>query len=155
MSKVLGYRYSVEWSNPYKPPLDGQPLVKAEMFETANQRDERMARGEKTIPEKIRAMHQPGDGYCVCFQAICEPVREMSQEKLAVIRKKRLVRRMEKKYPLFAQEMIDQEISRNPDYYAGITRDDLREGRESAERLHKELIERFETATSVFSGEEK
>lgn len=61
-----------------------------------------------------------------------------------MIRRQRLERRIRKKYPLFADQFIRDELAKKPDYYAGITDPDLKAARseriESEEREIAELI---------------
>lgn len=140
---VVGYRYTIEWSNPYKMPEIGQPLVKAEMFETVIQREKRLKTDRNSIPSEFSALHEPGDGYCVCWRAISEPMKQLSKETLAGIRKKRITRRMQKKYPLFAEEMIKKAINENPEYYAGITRADLQADKDQVIDEERAIYEEF------------
>lgn len=52
------------------------------------------------------------------------PPRRLSQQSLASVRRKRLRRRLERKHPLFAEELFQREIAQRPDHFAGIRRAD-------------------------------
>jgi len=143
MKKLTGFRYTIQWHSPHTEPPDGQPRVKAEMFETTEQRREREARGERTPPEWFRELHKIGDGYCIGVQHISPPPRQLPRETLASVRRKRLRRRIEKKYPLFAEQMIAEEMAKKPAYYDGITDPHLQAGKDAALAAWRELYERF------------
>jgi len=139
----VGYKYSVEWHSPYTQPPDGQPRVMVEMFESIEQRKARMDNGEMSTPEVINALHRIGDGYCIVSQAVCMPIKQMNKDSLAIIRQKRIKRRIQKKYPLFAEEFIQQEIAKKPDYYLGETCQDLEEGYKQAIDEEEQLYQRY------------
>lgn len=139
----VGYKYSVEWHSPYTQPPDGQPRVIAEMFESIEQRKERMDKGETSTPETINELHRIGDGYCVVSQAVSTPIKQMNKDSLAIVRQKRLKRRIQNKYPMFAGEFIQQEIANKPDYYLGETRHDLEEGYKQAIDEEEQLYQRY------------
>jgi hypothetical protein len=68
--------------------------------------------------------------------------RQLSQERLASQRLKRLERRMRRKYPLLAEQFIAEAMAAKPAYYAGVTHAPLEEARqrllaqEAARRLY-------------------
>jgi hypothetical protein len=118
----VGFKYTITWSNPYRQPPDGQPRTKHVLYETLAQREERRRQGDTSTPPKwFNDLHTIGDGYCISITAICTPTRQISAEALASVRRMRLERRMRKKYPLFADQMIQEELAAKPDFYAGIT----------------------------------
>ncbi len=121
MKKPLYVRRAYEWSNPYTEPPEGKQRVMVEVFCRYSDFNSR------ELPPEIEAVFQFGDGYGATITFINEPPKQMSQEALTSIRQKRIRRRIEKKYPLFAEEMIAEEIALNPDYFNGITRADLQE----------------------------
>ncbi len=139
----VGFRYTIEWFTPYSDPPGGLPRIKAEMFETCEQRQARMTGGEPSIPQWFSDLCVIGDHYCVTCQAICTPPKVLPESSLAVVRQKRLKRRIEKKYPLFAQEFVGQEIERKPEYYAGVTRPDLAAAHQGVLDSDQELYQRF------------
>lgn len=134
MKKPLFVRVAYEWRNPYTKPPDGKPRVLAEVFYPYSEHP------KLNIPE-IESLIEFGSGYTVAYSFIGEPLKQLDQHTLADIRKKRLKRRVEKKYPLFASEIIADEISKNPDYYDGITRDDLQEKHDEIIRLERESLD--------------
>jgi hypothetical protein len=69
------------------------------------------------------------------WSAIHPPTREMSQAARASIRRKRMEKRMQKKYPLFAKDFIRAELERRPQYFSG-------EGDPAVEQLRQEVLDR-------------
>ena len=124
MSDPLYVRVSYEWNDRYNEPPVCQSRVLAEVFIPYTE-------WPQPTPPEIQSVWKPGSGYSIYVTFLNEPPRQMPPEKLASIRMKRLRRRVEKKYPLLADEIIQEEIAKNPDYYAGITRADLVAGREA------------------------
>jgi len=55
----------------------------------------------------------------ICWIGDETPIRKLSTEALASRRKKRLWSRLQKKHPLFAAELYEQELAARPDHYAG------------------------------------
>ena len=139
----VGFRYTVEWFTQYSEPPEGLPRVKAEMFESVEQRDARMASGGRSVPPEIEALHTIGDHYAVTIQAVLTPSRQLPAKTLAGIRKKRTQRRIEKKYPMFAEQFIEETVADNPDYFAGETRPDLQEAHESEIVREQEFYNRY------------
>ena len=95
-------------------------MVLAEFFYLA---DDPRVRGD--IPDEVMKYYNHhnllGSGYGINWQAVSAPPKTVSQEKLSSIRKKRLERKMKKKFPLFAEQFVSEEIQRKQDYYSGIT----------------------------------
>jgi len=116
----------LQWANPYTEPPDGGPRVLAEVFVPA----ERLGQGAPPCPEEIASLHVPGSGYVVCIAYVDELVREMSVEGKALIRRKRLRRRLETKYPMFADKFYEEDIEKKPEYYQGITDPDIQAARD-------------------------
>jgi hypothetical protein len=137
----LGFHYQIKWTNPYTSP--NGPVVKAEMFESLQQREMRVLAGENLVPEEISKYHQIGDGYGVYISSVKSPYKTLSIEKLAVIRKKRLQRRMLKKYPLFADQFIKEETERKPDYYMGYTDKQIEENKNKILDENKKYLAKF------------
>lgn len=54
----------------------------------------------------------------ITWDAEERPIRRWPQETVARVRKARLKRRLEKKLPLFADQLYDAELAARPDYYA-------------------------------------
>ena len=138
MADPLFVRISYEWGNPYREPPEGQPRVLRETFYP-------YATFPHHAPPEIMEVWKPGSGYRVTYTFINEPPKQQSQAALATTRQKRLRRRMEKKYPLLAEQFITEETAKNPDYYNGITRADLQEAHDrviDGERARIEEIRR-------------
>jgi len=148
MTKHVGFYYRVEWGNPYTSPPENKPRIIAEYFESIEQRSARMQQGEPAFPKWLSDLHQIGDGYAICGSAICKPSTPLPREKLASIRKKRLVRRLTKKYPLLFEQFMKSELERKPDYYSGITDSDIEAARDDAIRQQEELYQRYLNAIS-------
>ena len=106
-------RYSVAWRNPYTQPPEGGPRVIAAML---------VPRGQPA-PEELQQLLREkglGSGWCLCWELITQkPVRRWSQEARARVRKLNLRRRIEKRFPLFAEDFIAAEIASRPSYYEG------------------------------------
>lgn len=106
---VLGHLYRIEWSNPYTQPPAGQPRILAEMFVPSPR--------AALVPPEIEAMHRIGSGYSINIRAVSQPPVERSPEARAADRQRRLRHRITDRYPLLADDMIADEISRRSDYY--------------------------------------
>lgn len=75
-------------------------------------------RGDPCPPE-ILALWVAGAGYSIGWELVSQrPIRRWSGEAKARMRQRNLRRRMEKKYPLFAEEFINAEMERRAKYYA-------------------------------------
>lgn len=55
----------------------------------------------------------------ICWTYDQDPPKQLSKESLASVRQKRLRRKLDKKHPLFAAQLFEEELKRNPDFYAG------------------------------------
>lgn len=69
--------------------------------------------------EILEAAGTPGRGYHVCWSPIAPPRKQWSREARARGRVRRLRERMERKYPLFAEEFIRERLAADPEYYEG------------------------------------
>lgn len=104
----------VEWSNPYTEPPDGMPRRLAEWKVI----DWRHAQ-DRAAPDDLSALALAVPGYALCWSMIDRPKRRRwSKERKARERKRRLRKRMEDKYPMFAEEFIEQELEERPAYFA-------------------------------------
>lgn len=64
--------------------------------------------------------YRPGTGWTIGFDCIEQrPIRRWSQEARARVRQRNLRRRIEKKFPLFAEDFIAAELAARPSYYEG------------------------------------
>ena len=97
----------------------------------------------RQIPKEIEEVYQSGKGYSHCIRAVKNEIRKLAPEVLSSLRQKRLKRRLEEKYPLFADQLFDQELKRNRSYYEGKTDPAREELREAVEKYHLEELIRF------------
>jgi len=148
----VGFRYTIEWHTPYSEPPEGLPRIKAEVFESLEKRNARMAEGGSSVPLALEALHTIGDGYCVTIQSVVTPSRQLPPATLAGIRKKRTRRRIEKKYPMFAEQFIEESMVNNPSYFAGQTRADLQEAHNAAIVQEQEFYNRYLAAIAKGEG---
>jgi hypothetical protein len=139
----VGFRYTVEWHTEYSEPPEGLPRIKAEVFESLEKRNARMAEGGPSVPSALEALHTIGDGYCVTIQAVVTPSRQLPPATLAGIRKKRTQRRIEKKYPMFAEQFIEEAVVNNPSYFSGQTRKDLQKEHDAEIIREQEFYNRY------------
>lgn len=119
MSGIVGQIWSIEWTGSNCP--EGWPKVLCEMFTPGHQ-----SRAPKEVSEFPRTL---GGGYGLTIRAVSKEMRPLKQESLAVVRRKRAKRRIEKKYPLLAEQMLTEEIESKPEYYQGITDEKLEQAR--------------------------
>ena len=112
------------------------PVVLAEKFEP-----EESPYCRRKPPEIAAVEYALGSGYGLTWQPVCMPIKQMPADQLANIRRKRLERRIRKKYPLLADQMIEDELERKADYYNGITDTDIQARREAlVKQEHDDLI---------------
>lgn len=104
--------YSVQWGNPNTNPPNGQPRVLGQKIVSVPEKC-----GAPPCPEEIRKLHVLGSGYAVYCDAVQKPIKHWSNERLFAYRRKRLEKRVRKKYPLFAEQMIADALQAKPDYY--------------------------------------
>lgn len=98
MAKPVGAVWKIQWSNPYTNPPEGQELVIAKKY---------VKYGDpfySHIPPEFEADKTPG--YGVYWSPVMKPSKQLPESTLKSIRRKRLERRVENKYPLFADEFI-------------------------------------------------
>lgn len=101
-------RYTLAWRLPHKEP-PGPRVLKAML----------VPRGER-CPAEIMALWRPGEGYAIGWELVTQkPIRRWSPEAKAKARQRNLRKRMELRYPLFAEIWIAQELQHRPSYYAG------------------------------------
>lgn len=120
-SKIEGSLWSITYRG--RCP-DGWPVVLAEMF---------MIGHVPRPPEEIENFPITlGGGYAVTHSWISPPPRQLSQDTKAIVRRKRLKRRLDKKYPMFADQFFSGEIERKKNYYNGITDQAIQEDYDQA-----------------------
>lgn len=75
-------------------------------------------RGQPCPPE-IMELWRPGAGYAISWELVTQrPIRRWSKAAKAAARMRNLRRRMERKFPLFAETFIADELERRPQYFA-------------------------------------
>jgi hypothetical protein len=100
-------RYSLAWRRPDIPP-PGPRVLKAIL----------VPRGER-CPAEIMELWVPGAGYSIGWELVTQqPIRRWSREAKSRARMRNLRQRMERKFPLFAETFIRDELERRPAYYA-------------------------------------
>jgi len=78
--------------------------------------------GER-CPESVLTHWTPGGGYVVCLDFLSvKPIKHWSDERKAEARKRNLTRRVMKAAPLFADELIERELTEREDYFRGKSR---------------------------------
>lgn len=133
---MLGAVWSIQWNNPYTQPPEGMPRVLAEFFYF---NDDPRAR---LLPDDVSEYFDKhcvlGGGYSIYWQPVYLPREASDPEKLVKIRKERLKKRITKKYPLFAEQFIEEELKKKKNYYEGSL--DTKEEQEKASITEKEEI---------------
>ena len=130
MSDVIGFVYRWQWVGHDDPP-DGVRVL-FEKFVPGHAR---------RCPPELDAMWRPGTGYAVCVESVEKPGRRQSPETVGKRRRDSLRKRLERDYPLFAEQMYNAEIANRPDYYAGRHPKDAE--RDELERALWDRYERF------------
>lgn len=134
---MIGAVWTIQWGNPHTDPPAGQPRIMVERFYPVGHAHARVC------PPDMEAMRPIGSGYSVYWSPVTNPPRQLPQDTLAIVRQKRLRRRMEKKYPLFAQYMIEEEMKKKPAFYAGITDEKLQKAHDAAIELQRQRVVRL------------
>jgi hypothetical protein len=132
---VVTWEFAVEWGNPYTEPPNGLPRVAARVQLAAPR-----GAGAPDIPPDIERTwrdlnaayeaQQPPDEpprwpWCIAVYIVDRTRRQMSPEGKFRKRRGNLIRRMKRRFPLVAEEMIRAELERQPDYY-GLTPEQAR-----------------------------
>ena len=109
------WRCRLFWGNPRTEPPHGQPrIIMAILCEKPHPIPD-------AILEKMREdEYKPGSGWSIGWECIEQrPIKRWSPEARARVRQNNLRRRMEKKYPLFAEDFIAAEMNKRPRYFQG------------------------------------
>ena len=135
MAKPVGAVWKIQWSNPYTSPPEGRERVIAKKYvrygsEFYNQ-----------IPPEFSTLNVPG--YTAYWSPVMKPSKQVPEGTLRSIRRKRLERRVENKYPLFADEFIQEELERKSEYYDGKTDPALQAGKDRVFDRMREIYEDF------------
>lgn len=103
----MKWRYSLRWKRPCPCPGE-QELVSA------------VVEAGQAAPGSIMSLWVPGGGYAVCIDFLDDrAIRRWSDERKAAARRRNLERRVNRKAPLFADELIERELLARPDYFRG------------------------------------
>lgn len=147
---MIGAIWALRWSNPYTSPPDGRRVIKELFFPI----DHPYLR---VCPPELQAIYIPGNGYSVCWTPVVTSPKRLPEDKLALVRQKRLRRRMEKRYPLLAEQFIEEEMKKRPKFYAGQLDEKLESARDEVEdiarlRLVQLMGEFYEGSNEVVGG---
>lgn len=100
------WRCTLAWGNPYTTPT-GPRVLGAVLCDKPY-----------PVPAELLALSKPGEGYCIRWECIEQrPIKRWSQAAKAKVRQANLRRRIEKKFPLFAEVFIAAELASRPQYY--------------------------------------
>lgn len=103
----MKWRYSLRWKRPGLCP--GEPELASEVVDAG-----------QPAPESVKSQWVAGTGYAVCVDFLYErPVRRWSDERKAFVRRKNLEKRINRKAPMFADELIERELAARTDYFRG------------------------------------
>jgi hypothetical protein len=103
--------WKVEWLNPYTEPPTNRVLAERVVPDWRNAEDHQM-------PADLVEFASTKPGYCVTWSwRTTQPRRTMSKQAKARDRVRRLRERMERKYPLFAEQFVAERLAANPAYY--------------------------------------
>jgi len=136
---VVGFLFRLSWFNNYTDPPDGRPRVIAEIFIPT-----KPGQGAPNTPNELKGLTKLGDGYGISVTALSAPQKEWTIERKIKNRNRLLRSRIERKYPMFADQFVEAEIKRKPEYFID-GKDDYAE--ERAELLDH-YARRFEYYTS-------
>jgi hypothetical protein len=115
MPKLRPIRFAIKWGNPYTNPPEG---MRRELISITC-----MQESTRDIPPELLKVLEtdarPGSGWALCvgIDEDARPKRRLSPQAKASVRRKSLERRVRKKAPLFADQIIADEIAANPDYF--------------------------------------
>jgi hypothetical protein len=135
MAKPVGAVWKIQWSNPYTNPPEGQERVITKKFVWYE------SEFYNRCPSEFSTFNFPG--YGLFWSAVMKPSKQLPESTLKSIRRKRLERRVENKYPLFADEFIQEELESKSEYYDGKTDPDLKTGRDQVFDRMREIYEEF------------
>ena len=127
MTKLLGFLHKLEWVTKYGAAPDGVKIL-AEVFIPIEEE------GCRQKPREIEELMVPGLGYHYVVQALTELPKEVTQSILKTSRLEQLERKMEEKYPLFANHFVQEELKQKREYYAGMKTPTIEERRETIKK---------------------
>jgi len=105
---LMQWMYSVRWSLRDVPCPGETELIRMTVPAGA------------PIPDEVLAKHEFCSGYAVCIDFLSDrEIKRWSPERKAAARRRNMERRINKRAPLFAEELIAQELAARPDYFSG------------------------------------
>ena len=111
-----GLLYSIQWGHHRKdPPPDGMNPVQFKGFALSSH-------PAHTPPEidAFYTLHGYGSGWATYVQSVSPPAKRRSEESRGKTRVKNLEKRVAKTIgPMFSEEIVQRELSKQPDYFAG------------------------------------
>jgi len=135
MTNDVIWEYTVQWGNPYTEPPEGLSRVLARVQVPAPR-----GAGAPDVPAEIERVWSEANAAFAAnlpsgtpamwpwdiYVSVINPAqRQASDEARFRRRRQNLVRRMRRRYPLFAEQMIREALERKPEYY-GLTVDEAR-----------------------------
>jgi hypothetical protein len=109
MQSAKPFRWFVMWGLPHQEPPDGQPRVLCEV-----------GADNRECPREITELKEAlgyGSGWVIAFDMTPVKRKRWSLEAKQRVRRKRLRARLEKRYPMFADEFEQEAYKRKPEYY--------------------------------------
>jgi len=112
------YSYSISWGNPYREPPKGLPRTIVEVTKFERGLDGRIKDKFHAILDRFHAKGIFGFNICHTYFDN-KPRRRWSEEAKMRNRRKRLLKRLQKKYsiPGLLQSAYDNAIAKKPQYY--------------------------------------
>ncbi len=112
--KPLGWTWTIQWGNPYTQPPHGRPRVRLQVT-----RPQTSAFPNPPVIDRAMEIIGFGSGWCVSCGPIMPEPKRLSPEAKGKLRTSNLRRRIEKKAPLLASDLVQIELAKDPDYYNG------------------------------------
>lgn len=104
----MQWMYSVRWSLRHLPCPGERELIRMTVPAGA------------PVPDEVLAKHEFCSGYAVCIDFLSDKeIKRWSPERKATARRRNMEWRINKRAPLFAEELIAQELAARPDYFSG------------------------------------
>lgn len=129
------WEFVVEWGNPFTEPPAGQSRVIARRRvavprdagapETPHDILRAWETANRTFVERLAPVDRPRWPWVIAVARVRESVRRQSDRAKYGRRLAYLVRRMRRRYPMVAEEMIRAALEQKPEYY-GMTLDEAR-----------------------------
>lgn len=108
--------YSVRWTNPYKEPPSGKPVVLLEVEVSERSWKRQPAR----LQAKVDAILDRNPGYNLCFSCTATvPAKRWTDERKSAHRRRLMESRVRRNYslPALAEEEIARQLAAKPEYF--------------------------------------